>query len=141
MVDLDVVTTKLAELTDRVGRVRSHCPETAAVLAADRDAFDLVSFNLVLAIQAALDVASHLIGDQGWPSATFLGESFLRLAEHGVLSKTTAAALDSAAGMRNLLVHVYSKVDPVKVHTSARTDLVHLECFASEVAAWLGKSG
>jgi uncharacterized protein YutE (UPF0331/DUF86 family) len=34
-------------------------------LASDRDALDLVAFNLMLAVQAACDPASHLIADEG----------------------------------------------------------------------------
>jgi hypothetical protein len=69
MVDLDLIAAKLAELADRVARVRKHRPASAEVLAADRDALDLVSFNLMLAVQSCLDVASHLIADEGWPPA------------------------------------------------------------------------
>lgn len=47
MVDRDVIAAKLAELADRIERVRGHRPADAEALAADRDAFDLVSFNLL----------------------------------------------------------------------------------------------
>jgi uncharacterized protein YutE (UPF0331/DUF86 family) len=30
---------------------------------------DLVSFNLVLAVQSCSDIASHIIADEGWPAA------------------------------------------------------------------------
>jgi uncharacterized protein YutE (UPF0331/DUF86 family) len=80
MVDADLIAAKLGELAHRTARVREHCPEDASKLAADADALDLVSFNLMLAIQICLDVASHVIADEGWPPATDLAGSFRRLA-------------------------------------------------------------
>jgi hypothetical protein len=51
VVDADLVTAKLRELADRISRVREHVPQATASLAADRDALELVSFNLMLAVQ------------------------------------------------------------------------------------------
>jgi len=76
MVDADVIAAKLGELADRVGRVRQHRPADADALAADRDALDLVSFNLMLAVQACTDIASHLIADEGWPPGQGSGRGF-----------------------------------------------------------------
>jgi uncharacterized protein YutE (UPF0331/DUF86 family) len=137
MVDRDLIATKLAELARRVERVRRHRPATAEALAADPDAFDLVAFNLMLAVQACLDVASHLIADQGWEPATDLAGSFRRLAEEGVLREPTAAALARAAGLRNVVAHAYGSARPNLVFVGAGEGLGDLERFAAEVAAWL----
>jgi uncharacterized protein YutE (UPF0331/DUF86 family) len=83
MVDADVVKAKLLELSHRVSRVRAHVTATAEALAADEDRLDLVAFNLMLAVQSAADIASHLITDEGWPAVKNLAESFVRLREQG----------------------------------------------------------
>lgn len=137
MVDTDVVTAKLAELSERLGRIRSRCPADAAALAADQDALELISFNLVLAIQTCLDIASHVIADEGFAPATSLSEAFIRLAEHGILAEETADPLARAAGLRNILVHVYAKVDPSLVHEAATESLSVLDRFATEISTWL----
>jgi uncharacterized protein YutE (UPF0331/DUF86 family) len=69
MVDRDLIAAKLAELADRVARVRTRCPPTVEELSEDRDALDVVSFNLMLAVQSCADIASHIIADEGWPPA------------------------------------------------------------------------
>ena len=61
MVDADLVAAKLGELGKRIDRVRTHVPRDERALGADPDALDLVSFNLLLCVQAALDVGSHII--------------------------------------------------------------------------------
>jgi uncharacterized protein YutE (UPF0331/DUF86 family) len=137
MVDAAVIATKLRELEDRIARVAARRPADAASLAEDRDALDLVSFNLMLAIQACLDIASHLIADEGWPAAASLGEAFQRLGERGVLSKPTAEALRRAAGLRNVVAHGYAEANPELLHTASLDGLADLRHFASEVSAWV----
>ena len=139
MVDADVVTAKLAELGDRISRLREHCPETSSALAASRDLMDLVSFNLMLAVQTCLDVASHVIADEGWPPASTLAESFQRLGEHQVIAAETSAALGRAAGLRNLVAHGYAAIEPELIHEAASSGLADLERFSSEVSGWLSR--
>ncbi len=137
VVDRDVVLAKLGELADQIARVRALCPLTPDELAADRDVRDLVAFNLMLAVQCCLDVASHIIADEGWRAATTLAGAFERLAAHSVLSRGTAEALGKAAGLRNVVVHGYAGVNVKFLHHAATAGLSHLGAFAREVAGWI----
>lgn len=137
MVDVDVMALKLAALADRIARVRARCPVDPRELAGDRDALDLVSFNLLLAVQTCLDLASLVIAAEGWaPVATARG-ALDRLQEQGVLSRQTALSLHDAMGLRNLVAHGDSGVDPVQIHFVAMSGLPDLERFAAEVGGWL----
>jgi uncharacterized protein YutE (UPF0331/DUF86 family) len=141
VVDTSLVAAKLRELAERIARVRTHCPPTAADLAADQDALELVSFNLMLAVQACVDLASHLISDEDWPPVDTYAEAFQRLHEHGVLSRETADVLGRAAALRNVVVHGYADVDPNLIHEAAAHGLADLERFAREVGAWMEGRG
>jgi uncharacterized protein YutE (UPF0331/DUF86 family) len=137
MVDSDLVAAKLSDLAMRVSRVRIHRKDTAVALGADPDALDLVSFNLMLAVQICADVASHLIADEGWPAAGSLADSFGRLASEGVIREETAEVLKRAVGLRNVVAHGYGRVDPTMVHAASQTGLDDLGAFAREVSAWI----
>lgn len=137
MVDRDLTAAKLAELADRVARVRAHCPATAEELRADRDALDLVSFNLMLAVQSCSDIASHLISDEGWHAASNLAGAFNRIRDEGVIATATAAALCRAVGLRNVVAHGYAGINPAMVHAAATQGVGDLEAFAREVAQWM----
>lgn len=139
MVRADIVAAKLSELTARIERVRKHTPATAAVLRSDQDALDLVSFNLMLCVQSAADIASHIIADEGWRPALTLAEAFERLHENGVLSQPTASAMGKAAGLRNVVAHGYAGVDVDLVFAAASLGVGDLDAFAAEVAGWLQK--
>jgi uncharacterized protein YutE (UPF0331/DUF86 family) len=133
----DLVASKLAELTERLARIQSKCPHDAAELRTDSDALDIVSFNLMLAVQLCADIASHIIADEEWVPAKSIAESFGRIEEHGVIGAATADGLRRAVGLRNVVAHGYGHVDATMVFAAATTGLSELERFAREVAAWV----
>lgn len=137
VVDRDLMAAKLAELGDRVSRVRTRCPATVDELRADRDALELVSFNLMLTVQSCSDIASHLIADEGWRAATSLAGAFNRIRDEGVISVNTAAALCRAVALRNRVARGDAGSDPAMVHAAATRGLGDLEALAREVAQWI----
>ncbi len=139
MVDKDLLAANLIELSDRLAQMRRHVPGTASELAADRDALDIVSFNLMLAVQVCADVASHLIADAGWVPARSLADGFSRLEEHGVLTAQTADALRRAVGLRNVVAHGYARLDVPRAFDAASGGAADLERFAREVGTWSTK--
>ena|SRR6476660_5486714 len=137
MVDRAVLTTKFVELEKRITNAQDHNPPDARDFEQNQEKLDLVAFNLMLAVQACLDIASHLIAEEEWAVAVNLAESFDRLAEHGVISQATAAPLRQAVGLRNIIAHGYSSAEPGRIHAAAATGLADLERFAKEVSTWL----
>ena len=140
MVDADLLAAKLSELAHRISRVDAKRPASADVFGEDADALELVSFNLMLAVQACADMAGHLIADEGWAAAGSLREAFERLVEHGVVSEDTAAALGRAVGLRNVVAHGYARVDPQLVWRASTHGLEDLRRFSAEIAGWALRS-
>lgn len=136
MVNRDLLAAKLTELADRIARVRGHTPGAADMLRTDRDALDLVAFNLMLSVQICADIASHVIADERWPAARTLAEGFTRLSEHGVLPATTALSLARAVGFRNIVAHGYAGIDVDACFRAATEGADDLEAFARAVSAW-----
>ena len=137
MVNRDLVAAKLAELNDRVQRVRTHAPQSVEELEADRDRLDLVAFNLMLSVQICADIAGHVISDEGWPVARTLAEGFTRLQERGVITGATARSLRHAVGLRNVVAHGYAGIDPGMCYEASTAGLRDLESFAAELGRWV----
>lgn len=119
MVPIALVLDKTRRLGETIASLRNCLPGDPGVLAGSRDARDLVSFRVYLAMQESIDVAAHLIADQGWGPTPSLREHFAVLANHGVLEPALAAALSAGVKVRNLIGHAYAEVDPVKLHAAA----------------------
>ncbi|MDX2021266.1 MAG: DUF86 domain-containing protein [Deltaproteobacteria bacterium] len=137
MVKAELVAAKLAQLADRIDRIEQHRPASLAALAANRDALDLLSFNLLLAVQVCADVAAHLISDEGLPPAPNLAQSFARLHEHGVIGDAVVGPIQRAVGLRNVVAHGYERIDPNMVYQAATVGIADLKAFAADVARWL----
>lgn len=141
MVDEHIATQKLKEIVQRIARARALCPADPEEFAGDENAVELVSFNLLLAVQTCVDLATHLIADESWEPAATAREAFERLHERRVISQETVNALRKAIGLRNIVAHGYSGIDPMQVHTAATAGLGDLERFAAEVSVWIEGRG
>ena len=105
MIDRSVVIAKLVELDKRVRRVTSVRKASAAEYVEDEPAAELTSFNLMLAVQCATDVATHVIADQEWAPAatnaetiaTLTGLPCLGVLPHLPAPESAASRLDAAA--------------------------------------------
>lgn len=71
-----------------------------------------VEHTLQIAIQAALDVASHVVSDERLGEPRTNRELFDLLAAAGWLSPELAATMRRMVGFRNIVVHGYTAVDP-----------------------------
>ncbi len=61
-------------------------------------------------IEAAIDLNTHILVQDGYGAPDDYYHGFLRLAEHGVLTRELAEALAPSAGLRNRLVHEYDAI-------------------------------
>jgi uncharacterized protein YutE (UPF0331/DUF86 family) len=134
VLDERLVEAKLGRLLARVERARMKLPASREEFESSADAQEIVSFNLLLALQEALDLAAHWIADAGWEVPTTAREHFEILASHGVVPRDLARALASCAGARNLIAHAYGTLDLGRLYAEAPTALQTLEQFAAVLA-------
>lgn len=123
MTDREILARRLDALCLHVERIRVTLPLGFDAFAADLDRQDIVAFNLIQALQKLVDMALHVAATEGWGVPESLGEVFVRLADEGVLERPLAQRLRAAAGMRNLLVHAYGRIDLELVHDVAKRHL------------------
>ena len=64
-VDARLLETKIVRMRARIDRARAKLPASREDFEGDVDAQEIVSFNLLLAVQEALDLAAHRIADAG----------------------------------------------------------------------------
>ena len=134
MVDPRLVERKLAALRARVARVREHTVVPRERFVADPDVHELAAFNLFLAFQEALDLAAHIIADQGWEVPATAREHFSTLARRAVIDPGLAADLAACAGARNRIAHAYGTVDSGRLYDEIPAGLSALERFAAALA-------
>jgi uncharacterized protein YutE (UPF0331/DUF86 family) len=102
-------------------------------LARDIKEARFVQHTLQIAIQAALDAASHIVSDGRLGEPRTNRELFDLLRRHGWIESTLADTLRRMAGFRNVLVHGYDEVDLQVVEDIVANRLDDLLRFARAV--------
>jgi uncharacterized protein YutE (UPF0331/DUF86 family) len=109
MTDPDLVAKKLAFIETCVRELR----ELAQPERIEQDLREerFVAHTLQVAIQAALDVASHIVSDERLGEPATNRQLFELLAINGWVPPTLTQYLARMVGFRNILVHGYEEVD------------------------------
>lgn len=97
-----------------------------------------IAHTLQLAIQEALDVASHIVSDDRLGEPRTNRELFTLLEKAGWIEEELADRLRNMAGFRNLLVHGYAAVDLSVLEEILAERLGDLDAFAVAVRARIG---
>ncbi len=131
MTDPELIAKKLALIETCVRELRTMArPDT---LAEDIREQRFVEHTLQLAIQAALDAASHIVADERLGEPSTYRELFELLEKAGYVSLEISTELEKMAGFRNILVHGYDSVDLTIVKDIVENRLDDLEQFADLV--------
>jgi len=131
MTDPELLAKKLAFIETCVAELR----RLANPGAIDTDIREqrFVEHTLQIAIQAALDVASHIVSDERLGEPSTNRELFDLLARNGWLEEESSTHLGNMVGFRNILVHGYGDVDILVVRDVLENHLDELLDFAAVI--------
>lgn len=136
MVDKDLILAK-------AGAIKRHCKRVSVKSNVDFDSFkadldrqEIVMFNLQMAIQTCIDIAAHIVSEEGYGVPGSNNEMFYMLEENELLEPALTEKMDKSVGLRNIIVHEYAKIDLHQIYQVARNDINDLEDF---VKCLLGK--
>jgi len=137
--DVDLILKKLAIIETCVQELRSLARPELIGRDVREDRF--VEHTLQIAVQAALDVASHIVSDGRLGEPRTNRELFDLLERHGWLGSALAGVLRRMAGFRNVLVHGYEDVDLAVVRDVLEHRLDDLLAYVAAVRARLKRPG
>jgi len=132
MVDRDIVMAKISSVQKCLKRIREVSGMNPESLD-DINTEEIVTLNLQRAIQSTIDLAAHIVADEGWGVPQELRENFDILLKHGVLSKELTQKLRKMVGFRNIAVHEYQSIDVEILKSILKNDLKDIEEFYSLV--------
>lgn len=133
----DVIRSRCAEIEDSVQRLESLAALPLADFLSDRDVQDIVSYRLLVAIEASLALCYHVSSRQLRTAPDDYAGCFALLGEAGILASDLTDRLKDMARFRHLLVHVYGKVDYRQVHAALQKNLGDLRAFSASIASLL----
>jgi uncharacterized protein YutE (UPF0331/DUF86 family) len=137
LTDPDLVAKKLALIETYVRELRSLSDSSR--LEVDLRERRFVEHTLQIAVQAALDVASHIVSDERLGEPRTNQELFEILGREGLIDERVARALRAAVGFRNVLVHGYASVDLAIVKDVLENHVDDLLAFVQAVRVKLNR--
>lgn len=129
MVHKDILWSKIAVTHRHLERVRIKRDVGLQDFLQDLDRQESVLFNLQMAIQNCIDLAAHIVSEEGLGVAGSTTELFYLLEDQAVISRELTERMVQAVGFRNVIVHEYTRVDLEVVFRVCHEDVKDLEEF------------
>lgn len=118
MANLNVAVDKLIRMHHYISQLQSLKPSTYEDYKADHKTRYAVERVMQLIVDLALDVNNILLAHRGRPPASDYFNSFIDLAECGILTPEFALEIAPSTGLRNRLVHEYEVIKDSIVYDS-----------------------
>jgi uncharacterized protein YutE (UPF0331/DUF86 family) len=131
----DLVRSRCQEIEDSLQRLERIKKSHKDDFLKDRDLQDIASYRLLVAIEAALSLCYHIAAKRLKRVPEEYAECFSILSGAGVISTELSERLQKTARFRNLLVHMYWKIDYGAVYDILHNSLDDLRRFSQTVAA------
>jgi len=107
----------------------------------DRIVYGGVLHYLQLSAQIVMDISAHLQVELDLERVTDYREAILSLGKHGILPVEFTERMRGLTGFRNILVHEYLTVDPLKVQAALGDGLEDLKAFIAHITDFLQREG
>jgi uncharacterized protein YutE (UPF0331/DUF86 family) len=137
VVDRDVLSTRLNALEGYLAELRAFRRYSREEFVRESGLHHLAERFLHLACESVLDMAHHVISDEGYRQPDNYRDAMTVLAEQGVVETELARRLRDWMGFRNVLVHSYIGLDHGRSHDFILRDLGDLEDYARAMASLL----
>jgi len=132
---IDARIAKLRELTKTLKRLQGQY--TRKQFFSEDLIRRYIERYLQLSLEAVLDIADHIIAQEGYKKPEDYRQSILILGEEKVLPKEFAKKFAPATGFRNILVHDYLRLDPKKVFQHFQNDAGDIEKFLRHIVKFV----
>lgn len=132
---------------DREGRIRRYVADLGEMAAISEAAFlenrerqYAVLHALQLAIEASVDIATHICAADNLGIPSSYAEAFDLMEKAGIVDSVLAEKLRGMARFRNRIVHFYGEVDLRLVYGLLGEHLTDFERYLAAVERYLGRT-
>lgn len=132
MPDKDVVLAKVAAIQRCLKRIKETTRLDPNSID-DIDKQDIFILNLQRAVQAAIDLATHIVASEGLGLSDTIKDNFKFLKNAGIINEELTLRMESMVGFRNIAIHDYQTIDRDILKSILSNNLKDLEVFYTTV--------
>ena len=138
MVDKDIILAKAGSVKRHLSRIIEKRNIDLETFKKDVDRQESILFNLQMAVQSCIDLAAHIISEEGLGVPGSTSEMFYLLEENEYLDADITEKMVKAVSFRNLVVHAYGKIELDQVFEVAQKDIQDLNEYLKAIFLKLG---
>ncbi len=138
MVDKDLIIAKASSVKRHLSRIKEKRDTDIETFLKDLDRQESILFNLQMSIQNCIDIAAHIISEEGVGVPGSTNEMFYLLEDNGYISVDITETMVKAVGFRNFIVHEYGRVELKQVFEVAKKEIEDLEKYLLSIFSKLG---
>ncbi len=137
MIDRKVVEAHLYNMEEALFNLRRYRNLSLDEFGKDLSLIWIVEKGLEILIQNLLDIGAHLLAAEIKNDWDDYGEIIVKLGQHGIIPADFSERIQGMAGLRNILVHEYLRVDVPKLYDYLTNRLGDFTQFMSYVQKYL----
>ncbi|MFH1830526.1 MAG: DUF86 domain-containing protein [Pseudomonadota bacterium] len=139
MMDISLINRKIALLVQAKKELEGYGVKSLTAFERDRRDQKAVQKILQEMVEICMDMGKHIIADEGFRFPEDSRDIFTVLGENAVISEKTMMMMHKMVGFRNILVHLYEKIDLEIVYGIYKKRLDDFDSFVSEVNSFMNK--
>jgi len=112
LVDKILIGRKLALIDTYLSQIREFSKISATEYEKNWKTQRIVERTLQILVEECIDIANHIIADEGLRLPVGYADAFQVLMENGVINKRLSPTMEKMAKFRNVVIHQYEKIDP-----------------------------
>jgi len=139
MVDRQVIESHLQNMEEALANLGRYRNLSLKEFRDDLSFVWIVEKGLEILIQNLLDIGAHILASEIKTDWDDYGEIILKLGHHGIIPMDFSESIQGMAGLRNILIHEYLRVDVPKLYDYLENRLGDFTEYMSFIQEYLGK--
>jgi uncharacterized protein YutE (UPF0331/DUF86 family) len=137
LVDKILIGRKLALIDTYLRQIREFSKISVNEYRQNWKTQRIVERTLQILVEECIDMANHIIADEGLRLPVGYADAFQVLMENRVLNKRLSATMEKMAKFRNVVIHQYEKIDPGIVVGILHRNLADFERYKKAILRYL----
>jgi uncharacterized protein YutE (UPF0331/DUF86 family) len=139
-INIERIKQFVGEAKEAIHVLRDYLPKGKEEILKNPTILGSAKYHLIVAIQGCIDICNHLVAKMGGKAPEDYADCFKLMADLGLLESDLAERLAQMARFRNLLIHLYWRVDNERVYEILKENLVDIDQFLVSVGKILQKT-
>ena len=138
MINSEIIKERLKEINENLEILSDVSKMPLVAFTSDVKTIKVAERCLQINIQCILDICHHIIAENNWPRPQDNQEAIQIIGQKRIIPLSFAKKISHMAGLRNILIHEYTKVNPSIIYKHLKR-LQDFRQFEKHVLVYLKK--